>query len=103
MGRMLDSKLILPLLVLLATSASAAPTILFDATKAEMAGNADWVVDANTRNLGVNSTTHKMTAGLGNESNPQRVPTPLASSIKSTTTEMYWSGALSSWGVAAVK
>src|SRR5438045_5170945 len=87
----------------LAASAHAAPTILFDATKAEMAGNADWVVDANVRNLGISSTTHKMAAGLGNESNPQRVPTPLASGIKSNTTETYWSGALSSWGVAAAK
>ena len=37
------------------------PRILFDASKAEMAGNADWVVEANIRNIaarGESSLTH---------------------------------------------
>ncbi len=57
---------------------------LFDATKAETAGNADWVLDADN-------------------GNPQRIPTPAASTVKPTTPETYWTGALSSWGIALVK
>lgn len=56
---------------------------LFDATKAETAGNADWVLDA--------------------DSNPQRFPTPAQSNITATTSESFWRGGLSAWGVALVK
>ncbi|MGL2966360.1 hypothetical protein [Flavobacterium sp. XGLA_31] len=56
---------------------------LFDATKAETAGNADWVLDADT--------------------SPQRYPTPAQSNITSTTTESFWKGGLSAWGVALAK
>lgn len=57
---------------------------LFDATHAETAGNADWVLDVD--------------AGV-----VPRFSTPAASGITSTTAETYWTGALSSWGVALVK
>ena len=57
---------------------------LFDASQGETAGNADWVIDED------NST-------------PQRIPTPLQSTITSGTSETYWTGALSSWGIALVK
>ena len=57
---------------------------LFDATKAETAGNADWVIDED------NST-------------PQQIPTPLQSTITAGTAETYWTGAISSWGIALVK
>ncbi len=57
---------------------------LFDNTKAETAGNADWVIDED------NGT-------------PQRIPTPAQSTITSSTKETYWTGALSSWGIALVK
>ncbi len=57
---------------------------LFDATKAETAGNADWVIDED------NGT-------------PQRTPTPAQSTITSSTAETFWTGALSSWGIALVK
>ena len=56
---------------------------LFDATKAETAGNADWVLDA--------------------DSFPQRFPTPAQSNVTATTTESFWRGALSSWGIALAK
>jgi hypothetical protein len=56
---------------------------LFDAKKAETAGNADWVLDA--------------------DSSPQRFPTPLQATITASTTENYWKGGLSSWGIALVK
>jgi len=74
--------------------------ILFDATKAESAANADWVIDADTHNLSWSSgpaTTN------GNESNPQRIPIPAQSGISSTTAETYWLGGISSWGVDMVK
>lgn len=57
---------------------------LFDAAHAETAGNADWVIDED------NST-------------PQRIPTPAQSGITASTAETFWTGALSSWGIALVK
>ncbi|MGI4741069.1 MAG: hypothetical protein ACRYG7_38375 [Janthinobacterium lividum] len=57
---------------------------LFDGTHAETAGNADWVPDED------NGTV-------------VRIPTPAQSGITSSTPETYWTGALSSWGVALVK
>lgn len=56
---------------------------LFDASKAETAGNADWILDA--------------------DKFPQRYPTPNQSEITDSTPEDYWNGALSSWGIALVK
>jgi hypothetical protein len=76
--------------------------ILFDARKAQMAGNADWVVDADLYNIGT-GTGGVMQTGKGNEANPQRIPTPAQSGITSTTTETYWKGAMSAWGVELAK
>jgi hypothetical protein len=42
--------------------------ILFDATKGEMAGNADWVIDADQTNIGVGSGGPYITTS-GNKSN----------------------------------
>ena len=75
--------------------------VLFDATKAEMAGNADWVVDADSHNVG--NQGGLMVVGAGSESNPQRFPTPAQSGITASTAETYWTGALSAWGVALAK
>ena len=75
--------------------------ILFDATKAESAGNADWVIDADTHNIGFG--TGPAITGTGDESNPQRYPTPPQSGITSSTPETYWEGSLSSWGIDCVK
>ena len=76
--------------------------ILFDATKAEMAGNADWVIDADVHNIGTGANG-AMTVGAGNESNPQRIPTPAQSQITASTLETFWQGSLSAWGVGLVK
>ena len=65
--------------------AQQAVKILFDATKAQTAGNADWVIDADV------------------SGNPQRLPTPAQSTVTPTTPEGFWMGALSSWGIALVK
>ncbi|MFC0877449.1 choice-of-anchor J domain-containing protein [Saccharicrinis sp. FJH2] len=54
--------------------------ILFDNTKNETAGNADWIIDDN-----------------------QAAPSPDQAYITSATPENYWQGALSSWGVEMVK
>ena len=56
---------------------------LFDNTKAETAGNADWVIDQ--------------------DASPQQIPTPAQSTITASTPETYWTGAISSWGIALVK
>jgi len=65
------------------TQAVTPKKFLFDATKAETAGNADWVIDADT--------------------SPQRFPTPAQSNITATTAETFWRGGLSSWGIALAK
>ncbi|MGZ5503837.1 MAG: hypothetical protein ACXWGY_04175, partial [Chthoniobacterales bacterium] len=70
------------LLCLFAGKAFAA-SFLFDATHAETAGNADWVIDE--------------------DSSPQRFPTPDQSTVTASTVETYWKGAISSWGIALVK
>lgn len=76
--------------------------ILFDASQAQMAGNADWVIDADVFNIGTNSA-HLMVTGAGNEANPQRYPTPAQSSITSSTAQTYWKGALSYWAIDLVR
>ena len=64
-------------------TATSQTKILFDATKAETAGNADWVIS--------------------NSSSPVQIPTPAQSGITSSTSETYWVGGLSAWGVDCVK
>lgn len=76
--------------------------VLFDARKAQMAGNADWIVDADVFNLGPNSSG-AMVTGAGNEANPQRFPTPAQSGISQSTAETYWKGGNSAWAVALAK
>jgi hypothetical protein len=81
-----------------------AASFLFDATKAEMAGNADWVIDADVHNLRVNSAADGSgTPGAGTESNPQRYPTPDQTNVVASTPETYWEGALSAWAIDLVK
>ena len=58
---------------------------LFDATKAETAGNADWVISENSSNT------------------PLRYPNPDQSTVTSTTLENYWKGGLSAWGITLAK
>ncbi len=96
--------LLLMLLFIVSNSfAQTAPQkILFDARKAEMASNADWIIDADIYNIGT-GTGGIMQTGIGNEANPQRIPTPAQSGITATTSETYWKGALSAWAIACVK
>jgi len=75
--------------------------ILYDATKAESAANADWVIDADAHNLSWSNGPAVLNGG--NESNPQRYPTPDQSTVTSSTAETYWEGAISAWGIDMVK
>jgi hypothetical protein len=75
--------------------------ILFDATKAETAANADWVIDEDTYTL-LYSSSGSVSTG-GSEGTAQRMPTPTQTLINSSTPETYWNGGLSSFGVAMVK
>ncbi len=97
-------KNIIPVLLLLfAINLASAQNkkILFDATKAEAAGNADWVIDADAHNLGYSSGPAQL--NQGSESNPQRIPTPAQSGITASTSESYWEGGISAWGIDLVK
>ena len=76
--------------------------ILFDATKAETAANADWTIDADKYNVGFGTGVPTI-GGTGTEANPQRYPTPAQNGITMSTPENYWSGALSAWGIECVK
>ena len=75
--------------------------ILFDGRKAESAGNADWVIDADQWNLLWNPNA-TLTSSV-NEANPQRIPTPSQSLVTYSTTETYWTGSLSNWALDCVK
>lgn len=67
-------------LALFVAPASAQKKALFDNTKAEQAGNADWIID---------------------DTFP--VPSPAQSGITATSPESYWTGGISAFGVALVK
>lgn len=75
--------------------------ILFDASKAETAGNADWVVDADVFNIGYSSGPAII--GTGNEANAQITPTLSQKNITASTPETYWKGGLSNWGIDCAK
>ncbi|XZF14348.1 T9SS type A sorting domain-containing protein [Chitinophagaceae bacterium MMS25-I14] len=96
-------KFIFSIAVLFGSSLSAVQAqvkILFDNTKAETAGNADWIIDADNHNLNWNPNGYTSSSGHG--SNAQRTPTPAQSSISASTPETYWTGALSNWGIDCV-
>ncbi len=88
------------LIALSVNTVSAQIKILFDATKAEAAANADWVIDADTHNL---TYSNGPAQTGGDESNPQRYPVPTQSTVTSSTPETYWEGGISAWGIDMVK
>ena len=99
---MISKKFLIILLYLIPIFSFAQIKILFDATKAQTAGNADWQIDADLYNVSYGSG-NPSTNGSGTEANPQRFPTPSQSTIDSLTPESYWKGGLSSWGIECVK
>ncbi|GAB4094146.1 hypothetical protein [Flaviaesturariibacter terrae] len=88
---------------LVASALCAQTRILFDASKAESAGNADWVIDADLHNLDWNPTGATGSGSLYTASNPQQIPTPAQSGVGANTAETYWEGALSAWAVDCAK
>lgn len=99
-------KIIFTFLILNSSISNAQNKILFDATKAEMCGSADWIIDADANNIYFNSTTHIPYVSSGSTtgaSNPQRIPSPAQSGITSSTSETYWNGALSAMAVDCAK
>lgn len=93
--------LIISLILFFSFSLKGQVKVLFDATKAETAGNADWVIDADLHNIGYDNGP--AVVGQGNESNPQRYPTPDQTTVTSSTIETYWRGGISAWGIDLVK
>lgn len=77
--------------------------ILFDASKGEQTGNADWVIDADQYNVCINSSGNIYTNIACSESNAQRAVTPPDSTVNTSTAENYWSGGLSAWAVECAK
>ncbi len=71
--------------VLVCSPAWAAVNVLFDASHAQTAGNADWVIDEDS-------------CGIA-----QRFPTPSQANVTASTAETYWSGAFSAFGIALVQ
>jgi hypothetical protein len=84
---------------LIINALSAQNKILFNASKAETAGNADWIIDADSNNL----TWTPTLAFTGTEANAQRFPTPLQATVTATTPETYWKGGISAWAIDCVK
>ena len=71
---------------------------LFDASKRENAGSADWQIDADgTEQVPI------YTGGTTLETMAQRYPTPSYTGITSSTSETYWKGGISAWAVDLVK
>jgi Secretion system C-terminal sorting domain len=94
-------KTLLLYIVLYSISFLGQPKILFDATSAETAGCADWVIDADLSNLNWNPNAY--TGASNYHSNAQRIPTPSQSGITASTVESYWTGGISAWGVDCAK
>ncbi len=57
---------------------------LFDAKHGQTFGNADWVIDQDNSSI-------------------SQFPTPAQSNVTSTTSESYWTGGISAWGIALAK
>ena len=102
MTKIKKRKIVLFLIIILSQvkSSPAQIKILFDASKAESAGNADWVIDADANNIGYFNGPAQLG---GTESNAQTIPTPLQSTIASTSVETTWRGGISAWGIDCVK
>jgi hypothetical protein len=90
------------LLTMIAFESQAQIKILFDNVKGETAGtSSDWTIDADQHDINWGTSGSAYTGGT--HSNPQQIPTPAQSGITSSTSETYWTGALSAWGVDLVK
>ncbi len=73
--------------------------VLFDGRHGETAGNADWIVDADTSLQYWD--TYTCAPGYYNHS-AQQIPTPPQSGITLATPETYWDGGISAWAMDLV-
>ena len=87
--------------LVLVTGPAAAQKVLFDARHGQTAGEADWIVDADTSQL--RFLTFRCQPNNNLHHSAQRVPTPPQSEIQLDTPETFWEGAISAWGVALAK
>ena len=92
---------LVPLVIFLTFTSitSAQVKILFDATKAESASNADWVLDADLHNLDWNPGPRVCFSSNCHQSNAQKIPTPPQPAAGVSIAETYWDGGLSFWAV----
>jgi len=82
--------------------ASAQRKVLFDAAHRENAGNADWIIDADSHDL---NQPHYPCGGsdFENESRARRFPTPDQSTVDGSTLESYWTGGISAFAIDLVQ
>ena len=88
------------LLTIFCCMPAAAQRVLFDARHGQTAGNADWIVDADTSEQYWD--TFRCQRG-GQHHSAQRLPTPPQSQIALDTPETFWDGGISAWAVDLVK
>jgi hypothetical protein len=91
------SVVVLFLVVFFCSRANAQISVLFDATKGESAGNADWIIDADAHNISWNPNAY--ICGACSESNAQQLPSPAQPAAGVTVAETYWQGGLSYWAL----
>ena len=97
----MKKSLFLILLSVIYLNSFAQTKILFDATKAETAGSADWIIDADLFNLNWNPNAYTGTSNY--HSNAQRYPTPAQSGVTASTPETFWKGGISNWAIDCAK
>ncbi len=88
------------LLVVLSTAPGAGQRVLFDARHGETAGNADWIIDADSSEQAWLNYKCERTS---QHHSAQRFPTPPQSEITLGTAETFWDGGISAWAMDLVK
>ena len=91
---------LLAVALVLAAGPSRAQRVLFDARHGQTAGNADWIVDADSSQQ---IWSDYRCARLGHHHSAQRFPTPPQATIGPDTPETVWSGGISAWAVDLVQ
>lgn len=85
---------------ILAARPGAAQRVLFDASHGQTAGNADWIVDADSSQ----QPWKDFRCGPGGKHHSaQRFPTPPQETLSADSPETVWSGGISAWAVDLVR
>lgn len=93
--------ILLVLLALVLAAPAQAQKVLFDARHGQTAGEADWIVDADTSQL--TFLNFRCQTQSNRHHSGQRFPTPSQSQILQSTPETFWEGGISAWAVALAK